>query len=123
MYDRLFQARGFTRILAYLRFRAREIKSSELRRLAHVSISPRPTPGKVNFPKTSWHLSNGFSSLAKGLWRSANDASSLAKDTLSSARDILQISEGFSGLSNGFWGLAKGKPGFPSQKTRFLMFF
>ena len=62
--------------------------------------------------------------------RSANDGSSLAKDTLSlakdtfgSARDILEISKGFSGLSNGFWELSKGKNGFPSQKTRFLMIF
>jgi len=82
-------------------------------------------------------LSNGFSGLAKGLLRSANDVSTLAKDVLSlapdilrlakdtfgSARDIFQISKGFSRLSNGFWGLSKGKTGFPSQKTRFLMIF
>ena len=116
---------------------ARSIAAQAARIDGFIAFGPMKMSGKLRSSKDFWHLSNAFSGLAKGFLRSANDVSSLArdilpiagdilglaKDTFRSARDILQISKGFSGLSNGFWDLSKGKTGFPSQKSRFLMFF
>jgi len=65
--------------------------------------------GKSGLPKAFCHLSNGFSGLAKGLWRSANHGSSLAKDTL-------YFSEGYFGFIQRFLGFIEGKTGFPAKK-------
>ena len=109
---------------------ARSIAAQAARIDGFIAFGPMKMSGKLRSSKDFWHLSNAFSGLAKGLWRSANDVSSLAKDTVSLAKGILRLAKGILVLSNGFFrlskgilSLSKGKTGFRGQKNAFFEVF